>query len=479
MNPQIRKLLYGFWTIIIVAFIYSCKENQLTGDLIITNVSVVDIANNKTINSQSVAIKNGKITSVTAFSESDRLESQNIIDGSAKFLIPSLWDMHTHYTTSSKHRGFLNLFIANGVLSVRDLWGDLESRDSLAVSNMIAPKIYLSGAIIDGTFTLLQGSLQPKSAEEAIRLVDSLHNKGADFIKVYDDLSEEVYRSIAKRCNELELPFAGHVPMAISAENAADIGQKSMEHLNGIWKSSTTKEKEIDSLMISFKEYFMADNLPAALNTFFTINREYSSSYDRQQAVELAKVLSKNETFVTPTLITIDRHWSRKGGKYKNLEQNKYVPDDLLQQWDPELSFPEKMFPPEAWESGKELLNTSMKITKNLQDNGVNILAGTDCGVSYVIPGFSIHEELKLLVEAGLSNADALRTATINPVNYFELSNSHGGVMPEMTANLVLLNANPLEDISNTNKIFGVIRNGTYLDRDYLDKLLEEAVIEK
>ncbi len=474
-----RNTLFGIYLSISLLTIVSCKENTISGDVIITDVNVIDVANGTTVPNQTVVIENGIITSVSPFSESDNIVSKTLIPGNGKYIIPALWDMHTHYTTSPKHEGFLNLFVANGVLGVRDLWGDLESRDSLAISNKIAPAIYLSGAIMDGPFTLLQGSLQPKSAEEAIRIVDSLHQKGADFIKVYDDLSVDIYNAIANRCNELELPFAGHVPMTIKTEIASEMGQKSMEHLNGIWKSSTSIEKEIDSLEGDFKANFISNNLPAAINSFITIRSKFNSAFDEKEALELANILSKNGTYVTPTLIITDKHWNRKNGKYKNQEQNKYIPEDLLQQWDPELNFPDKMFPPVAWETGKELLSTSMKITKILNDKDVNILAGTDCGVSYVIPGFSIHEELNLMVKAGLSNADALKTATLNPTKYFDISDNNGQVSPEMNANLVLLDANPLEDISNTKAIFALIHNGKYLDRDNLDNLLKEAEINK
>ncbi len=474
-----RNKLIGIIFCITLLSTVSCDNNVLSGEVIITDVNVIDVAKGIVNSNQTVVIENGKITSITPFSNSDEFNSESIIDGKGKYVMPSLWDMHTHYTTSSEYKGFSNLFIANGVLGVRDLWGNLESRDSIAASKTMAPTIYLSGAIIDGSFTLLQGSLQPINTEEAINMVDSLHQKGADFIKVYDDLSVDIYNAIANRCNELELPFAGHVPMSIKTEVASEMGQKSMEHLNGIWKASTTLEKEIDSLEGDFKANFMSNNLPAAINTFITINGKFNSAFDEQETVQLAKVLSKNETYVTPTLIITDRHWSRKGGTYINQEQNKYVPEDLLQQWDPELNFPEKMFPPVAWETGKKLLNTSLQITKILHDNKVNILAGTDCGVSYVIPGFSIHDELKLLVKAGLSNADALKTATLNPAKYFNLSDSNGQAATGMKADLLLLDANPLDDITNTKKIFGVIRTGKYLNREYLDKLLDEAEVEK
>ncbi|MGI9548019.1 MAG: amidohydrolase family protein, partial [Flavobacteriaceae bacterium] len=267
-----RNLIIGISLSIAFFLTTSCKKNIVSGDLIITDVNVIDVVNGTTNSNQTIAIKNDKIYSVTPFSESDEIISETVIDGKGKYMIPALWDMHTHYTTSSEHKGFLKLFIANGVLGVRDLWGDLESRDSLAASNAIAPTIFLSGAIIDGPFTLLQGSLQPKTSEEAIRMVDSLHQKGSDFIKVYDDLSVEIYNTIANRCKELQIPFAGHVPMSIKAAVASKKGQKSMEHLNGIWKSSTSMEKEIDSLEKVFKYNFMSGNMPGAINTFTEVN---------------------------------------------------------------------------------------------------------------------------------------------------------------------------------------------------------------
>lgn len=475
MKNNILALVLGA----LLPFLSGCSKRSISGDLVITNVGIIDIRNNQMLPNQTLAVTNGVITGITPFSDGDQIEAQTVHDGSGKYIIPGLWDMHTHYTTSRKHMGFLKLFVANGVLGVRDLWGDLEIRDSLVNAKAMAPKIYLSGAIIDGTFTLLQGSLQPETPEEAVRMVDSLHQKGADFVKVYDDLSPAVYHAIVNRCKELELPFAGHVPLAIRTEEASKIGQRSMEHLNGIWKSSTTAEERIDGLNKVFKEHFIQGDLPSAIQTFTHINNFYNTYYSEQEATELAGVLQQNGTFVTPTLIITDQHWTRIDQDYKDMKENKYVPQDLLTLWDPKLNFPEKMFPPETWESGKKLLKTSMKITKNLHDGGVDILAGSDCGVSYVIPGFSLHDELQLMVDAGLSESEALATATINAAKYFETLDKEGEVAQNKLANLVILDANPLEDIANTRKIAAVVRNGVYLDRSELDDLLDQAIVKK
>ena len=470
-------LKLSFLLYIILLFV-GCKENIISGNLVITNVNVIDIEKGEVIKNQTISIENEKINSISPYLDSDKIEAQVILDGKDKYLIPSLWDMHTHYTTSIRNNGFFNLFIANGVLGVRDLWGNLESKDSLLAKNEIAPQIFMSGAIIEGSFTQLQDVLQPRSTEEAVRLVDSLHQKGADFIKVYDNLSEEIYNAISARCKELDFPLAGHVPLSITPEEAALKGHKSMEHLNGIWAASTTKREEIDSIRRSFVENFQQRNIPGALNAFTNRLKYYNTYYNKENARQLGDFLSENEIFVTPTLAIFYYDGYKKDHDFKQLEENKYIPEDILKQWDYKQNFPYNIFTDETWKEFKERYKTTMKITKDLHDSGVTIMAGTDCGGAYVIPGFSLHKELQFLVEAGLTEAEALKAATINPIKYFKLSETQGSILKGQMANLVLLNENPLVDISNTEKIFGVVYKGKYLDRLKLDALLKEAEIE-
>ncbi len=474
-----RKIIFGILSSILLLTFTSCEQRVITGELVISNINVIDVENFDTNSNQTIVIENGKIVSIEPYSGSNKIKAETVIDGTNKYLIPSLWDMHTHYTTSNEHKGFLNLFIANGVLGVRDLWGNLETRDSLVASNTLMPRIFLSGHIMDGPFTLLQGTLQPKSVEEATLLVDSLNLKGADFIKVYDDLSLEIYKAISQRCKELNLPFAGHTPDAITATEASEMGQKSIEHLNGIFESCSSQQIEIDSLEVAFKQAFMQRDIPNALKAFTEIGTLYSSSFDTDELNKLSDVLIQNNTFITPTLITLNNHWYRKDVDFTKSKRNKFIPTDMLEQWNPDNEFPSNMFPEETWESGKKMVKTAKTITDKLNKKGVKLLAGTDCGVSYVLPGFSIHDELKLLVESGLSNGEALQTATLNPALYFNLSDSLGTVSVNKIADLVLLNDNPLEKIENTQTIYGIIRNGEYLDRNKLNMLLESAEIKK
>lgn len=472
-----KKVFTMLSTILLLTFV-SCSKKVIIADLIIANVNIIDVENSVTKSNQTIAIQDDKIISITPYSDLYELKAETIIDGTNKYIIPSLWDMHTHYTTSKEHQGFLNLFIANGVLGVRDLWGNIKTRDSLVASNILMPRIFLSGHIIDGPFTLLQGTLQPNSPEQAVHLIDSLKETGADFIKVYDDLSEEVYKAIAKKCNELNLPFAGHTPDAITAFEASDLGQKSIEHLNGIFESSSSDQKTIDSLEYVFKQAFIQRDIPNAIKAHTEIGTLYSSSYDENELNKLSEILIKNNTFITPTLIVLNNYWYRKHVDFTKDPRHIYIPANMLEQWNPANEFPSNMFPNETWESGKKIVAISKIITNKLNANGVKLLAGTDCGVSYVLPGFSIHDELKLLVESGLSNGEALQTATINPAEYFNLTDSLGTVTVDKIADLVLLDNNPLENINNTQSIFGIIYKGIYIDRNKLNELLENAEIE-
>ena len=480
MKTEMRnKVFFRLFSSILLLSFAGCKKQEITGDLVITNVNIINVENQTSDPNQIIAIENGKMISINPYSDSYHIKSETVIDGTDKYLMPSLWDMHTHYTTSNDHPGFLNLFLANGVLGVRDLWGNIETRDSLKASHKLMPRIFISGHIMDGPFTLLQGSLQPRSVEEAIHLVDSLNQKGADFIKVYDDLSKDIYKAISQRCNDLNLPFSGHTPDIITAIDASEMGQKSIEHLNGIFESCSSQQIKIDSLEVVFKQAFMQRNIPNAIKAFTEIGTLYSSSSDEDELNKLSNTLVKNKTFVTPTLITLNNHWYRKEVDFTKDSRNKYIPLEMLNGWDPNNEFPTNMFPKETWNSGIKMVATAKTITHKLNKNGVKLLAGTDCGVSYVLPGFSIHDELKLLVESGLSNGEALQTATINPAEYFNLSDSLGTVSISKIADLVLLNDNPLDRIENTQSIYGIIQNGKYLDRNKLNDLLEDAEIKK
>ncbi|WP_053970222.1 amidohydrolase family protein [Mangrovimonas sp. ST2L15] len=472
-----RKLFTIISITTLISILVSCK-NEITGDIIITNTNVIDIENLATIGNQTIAIENGSIKSITPFSKSDNYNSVIVVDGTDKFIIPSLWDMHVHYATSREHPNFRKLFIANGILGVRDLWGNLEVRDSLVASNSMMPRIFLSGEIMDGPFSLLQGSIKPKSADDAIRIVDSLHNEGADFIKVYDDLTKEIYITIANRCNELKFPFVGHTPNDMTALEASELGQKSIEHLNGIFESASSEQKKIDSLESAFKEFFLQRDIPNAIGAFTSIGKMYSSNYDENELIKLSNVLKENETYITPTLITHYHQWYRKDKSISSNESLKYIPKQMLESWNPQNEFPTQLFDEETWDSGKEKVTTAKKITERLNREDVKLLAGTDCGNFYIVPGFSLHDELELMVNSGMSTGQALKTATINPVTFFKMTDSLGTVAEKKIADLVLLNGNPLENIKETKNIYGVIKGGKYLDREKLDKLLKESETE-
>lgn len=468
-----NHLSIRFWAILLALSLTNCQKERITGDLIISNVNIIDVENGTTNEHQTLAITDEKITSITPFSEDTELISESVIDGTGKFMIPGLWDMHVHGAASNEDN-MSALFIPNGVLGVRDMHGDLKVRDYMVKSKTIAPKIFLSGAILYGDMPGF--NLNVKDPEEAVRLVDSLHTAGADFIKVYDFLSKDMLDAIAKRCQELNMPFAGHVSMEATPVYVSELGQRSIEHLSGIDEYISQNRKAIDSLEPLMMESYKAQNIPGFLQSMLVIGN-YMTQNDDEKLNELAEVFKKNNTYMVPTLSVIHSRGSLDSFDGNTLEHKEYMPKELLASWELSHQFPFNMFSPNDWEMQHKLVELADHIVKNLNDKGVPILAGTDCTISSVIPGFSLHGELDLLVQAGLTNAEALKTATINPARYFEIEDSYGIVSEQKVADLVLLDRNPLENIENTKSIHAVIQNGTYYNRSQLDAMLEKAVI--
>lgn len=460
-----------------IFLVFACQQKTYHGDLIIVNASIVDVESIQIIEHQTLIITHGKIQSIVPFSSGHTYEAKEVIDGENIFVIPGLWDMHTHYVTAKPN--FLDLFISNGILGVRELWGNLHNRDSIVDANPLAPRIYLSGAIIDGPSSLLMGATITNDPNDAIRLVDSLYSAGADFIKVYDNISREVYKAIAQRCKELDFPFCGHTPNVISAEEASQLGQKSIEHLNGIFESASKEEDRIDSLEQLFNRAFELGDISNALMAFTNIMDAYTTGYDEHALDKLSETLRDNHTFITPTLILHQKNWFRNSHDYTTRQENKYIPKSMLEGWHPQNDFPSKIYSEATWQAGQNSFITAQKITKRLRDNNIKILAGTDCGISYVVPGFSLHEELDLLVKSGLSNGEALQTATLNPAVFLNTIDSLGTIAEGKIADLVILGSNPLDNIENTQSILGVVKNGIHLNRETLDDLLSSLEIDK
>jgi hypothetical protein len=414
---------------------------------------------------QSVVVARGYITSV-GIAKKPKVS----IDGTGKYLIPGLWDMHVHLW---EQQSLFGMYVANGVLGVRDMGSNFartkEWRASVESGRRIGPRIYTSGPPVDGPGKdgLKMSVVRAGSPEAARRAVDAIDSQGVDFVNVLSSLSRDSYYALAQRARVIRAVFAGHVPESVTVSQALDARQKSMEHLFGIALACSSEEaalREARLLAIDAQDQ-------AALAH---IRQRAFDTFSEPKAVELFRRLARFDVWQTPTL-TLHRRLSLMG--IEELAGNplaQRIPANIRSTWqDPRSAL--KTASAEQIDRLKAEYEFHQRLVVTMQRHGVGLLAGTDTGDAYVLPGYSLHDELELFVQAGLTPAQALRTATINPARYFGIEARAGSIAPGKRADLVLLEANPLDDIRNTRKISSVVVRGRLLDRKELNRVLKET----
>lgn len=430
MSRMISLMLSTMMTFLLAA---SALPQTQPRSLALTHVTVIDAVSASASPEMTVVITGNRITEINKTGSASIPKDVQVINASGKFLIPGLWDMHVHLGNATE--AALPLLVASGVTGVRDMGSpSFETlrrwRVEALAGTRIAPRIIAAGPILDGGPPDANRIIVRNEAE-ARRAVAYLAEMGVDFIKVHEHLSRESYLAVADEARKLGLPLAGHVPVGdngflVNGSEAADAGQRCLEHMFGI--------------------PFPGDkSIPALLTT-----------------------LRRNGTWVDPTLTV---YWNRahfRALAEKPDDRTKYVAPALKQFWEEQArGFSGDVKVPEM------LLRFRVSGVKTLYDAGIPLLAGTDLGFPYVLPG-DLTKELEHLVKAGLPPDAALRTATINAARYLGRDHELGTVEKGKLADLVLLDANPLEDIRSTAKVNAVIINGRLLDRKALDNLLAD-----
>jgi imidazolonepropionase-like amidohydrolase len=441
-----------------------------------THVTVIDTLTGKLNSDATVVIEGERIVAVGKTGRVRVPREAEVLDATGKFLIPGLWDMHFHTPPDDKQGReiFLPLAIANGVTGIRNMFGydgALKQRSDLSSGKLLGPRMILASPVVDGPVPMWPGSIavaDPAAGRETVR---TLKQSGYDFIKVYQFLRRETYFAIADESKKQNIPIAGHVPFSLTAREASDAGQKSFEHLFGLGVACSADEERLRPSLAAAAA--QVDQSMAAHMALFVRNEsEPLASYDEAKAVALFKHLARNGTYAVPTLVL---HYSLGLGPdppIRNDPRLKYMPANIRQIFVWELPF----FP--NWKPVYERMSS---MTATMHRAGMKILAGTDTPNTYCFPGFGLHDELELFVKAGLTPLEALQTATVNAAAYLNLSRSLGTIEKGKLADLVLLDANPLQTIGNTRRIAGVVVNGKYLPKTSLEKILAdvEAVANK
>jgi tetratricopeptide (TPR) repeat protein len=470
-----KQIIYWVVLILAVPIIQSCSTT-LDGDLIITKVNVINVRTGDITTNMDVVITGDSISSIIAHKNNTNYKAKQVIDGAEKYLIPGLWDMHTH--TWRAYKDFFPLLIANGVTGVREMFGDLETvkyiRAEIKNGEIIGLVIISSGNIIDGNPPLWSSSDVADSAQKGREIVREQKEKGADFIKVYSFLERDTYFAIADECNKLGIPFSGHIPFKISLEEALNSGIGSMEHFFGILNHSSNIHS---SLISAMKGEGNKDTLfdKRGYKTFISRMEFEYSTFDENLSKGMIDLLVKNNAWICPTMVQTKGFINWSSPNFEIDDRIYFMPEFAISGWKTEQDSVLSENDLLNYKIGKEWYKLTLSLTKQMFDDGVNFLAGSDYPNPYTYPGFSLHEELQLFVdEAKLSPLQALQTATINPAIYLKKENEFGTVETGKLANLVMLNKNPLEDIKNTTSINAVIVSGQYLDGNTLREGLEK-----
>jgi len=432
----------------------------------ITHVTVIDVVTGSATKNATVVIRGNRIERIDSKHRAKIPKSAKVIDASGKYLIPGLSDMHVHTFFGTWIPGgrevTLPLFVTNGVTGIRDMGSELDlilaARKDIQEHRQIGPRMIVAGPMLDGPKSQFPASIAIATPEDGRRAVQMLKSREVDFIKIQSYVPRDAYFAVADECKKAGITFVGHVPDAIRGAEASNAGQKSFEHLIGIFEGSSTAEDEL----------LKGPKGPA----------HFLDTYDPQKEAALIALLAKNRTWQCPTLF-----WERGQWLIDSPELKAEVAND------PEAKYAPRYWREKSWPSftdsivktldtdplpvREKFVEHELEIVKRLHDASVPLLAGTDTAAGVdVLPGFSLHHELERFVAAGLTPLEALQTATINPAQFMGKTADFGTIAPGKIADLVLLDANPLDDIRNAAKIRAVIADGRYFSRADLDEML-------
>jgi imidazolonepropionase-like amidohydrolase len=386
-----------------------------------THVNILPMTNDIVLDNQTVIVKNGRILSIGKDSDIEIPSGAQVIEARGKYLLPGLADMHVHLSYEEE----LSLLVANGVTTVRNMGGTpwhLQLRERIQQGKLLGPHFTTAGpAMQSGSFPMpldfFENVRTPAEARESVR---RQKKEGYDYIKVHKLITNEAYQAIVETAAEVGLPVIGHVPERVAPETVIRARQQSIEHLTGYDDDYPRSLERLIDLTLN-----------AGIWNCFTLSPVWNG--------ENVEALQSHEP-----------------------EEIKYVPFRTRAQW-------------RRSRAKVRQYGNYEKILKGLDEHGAKLMLGTDTITAYSVAGFAVHRELELAVKAGLTPYQSLRYATVAPAEYLGLENDAGTVQPGRRADLLLLDANPLSNIQNTRQIAGVMRDGIYMPKPALQKMLDEV----
>lgn len=427
-------------------------SGALAAPIAFVNVNVIPMTSESITYAQTVIVDDGQIIAIGAVTSTPVPDDALVVDGTDRYLMPGLAEMHGHVPdeSSSSLQRTLDLYVANGVTTVRGMLGrrsHLQLQEEISRGEVLGPRLVTSGPSLNGQSV--------SSTAAATGMVEAQHAAGYDFLKIHPGLTLEEFNAMAAAANRLGMQFAGHVPEDVGVDRVLATGMASIDHLDGYMETLLRANDDPLGGVSGFFGVFIADQADA----------------DRIPAIAAATARAGVWNVPTESLFEHVASPELEADVMVDWPEMKYMPAATVEQWrQSKLAVVNDDF--YRTDTAARAIELRQMLILALHRAGAGLLLGSDSPQIFNVPGFAIHRELEFLVEAGLTPFEALQTGTVNAARFFAAEDQFGTVRNGMVADLLLLDANPLQDISNSRRIHGVMVNGRWLSRQRIASLL-------
>ncbi len=417
------------------------------------NVNIIPMDREIVLENQTVVVESGMITAIGIRSEVDVPEQFIEIDGSGKFLVPGIAEMHAHIPGISRGMEYIDetlfLYLSNGITTIRGMLGEayhLELKKDVEDGKILSPRIYTSSPSLNGSTI--------RTKEEARQKVIQYQKDGYDFLKIHPGIKLDVFNEMVSTANEVGIPFSGHVPVDVGVRRAIEAKYGSIDHVDGYLEGLVPPSKNVD---------------PNA-NGFFGFN--FTNLVDESLLPDLVSKTKSKGVWIVTTQSLMERWAGDKTAQDLAAENEmQYISKRTLQSWTKAVSDFQNGEDYDT-NTAKKFNQIRRKIIKELHEGGVDILLGSDAPQIFNVPGFSIQHELRYLVECGLTPYETLQAGTTNPARFFGQEDVYGMVKTGQVADLVLLKSNPIENIEAFSENEGVMVSGQWLSKEMIQERL-------
>ncbi|MFM8449011.1 MAG: amidohydrolase family protein [Haliscomenobacter sp.] len=425
-------------------------------EIAIIHVHVLPMTGKKVLHDQTVLIRSSVIYKIGPSARIKPIENALVIDGTGKYLMPGISEMHAHIPLPDERnnelvRETMLLYLSQGVTLIRGMLGDpfhLTLQDQVSTGQLLGPRIYTASPSLSGATA--------RTPEEAVQKVWQYKKDNYDFLKIHPGISLATMEAIVRTAKEAGMPFAGHVPQEVGIHRALEMGYASIDHLDG------------------YVEGLAPSAATPAAGSWFGYNQV--NEVNAKKIPALVKATRKSGTWIVPTESLLEQWYSPLSGlELVNLPEMRYMPAGTRLKW---RTFKQQLNTTPGYnrDTAAAFIALRRQILRAMEKKKVNLLLGSDSPQVGQVPGFSIHREMQALAAAGLSNYSILRSGTANPARFFGKEGTYGTVVPLATADLLLLDANPMDDIKNMQRIAGVLVQGRWMSAPWLAQRL--AIIE-